>query len=207
VKPYKDSAFIITKRMFVCKRCQFSAATKALLKRHLKKKVPCKPHNCNDGNVPSIEELLAKLEDPYPDSSIDILPYGEEDMNAIPEFFIRSCFMNLEFGTVFENLHKDPDFPQNNNIKMKAGRKKALEVYMDGAWVTKEYDEQIHDIILRIHGIFDDYQRSGHEKILEDMTEEEWMDIQKELDDIKDSGSDRYAKVKAEIVNVLVAHK
>lgn len=110
--------------------------------------------------------------------------FGSENMNAVPLNLIREAFMNLEFAAVFENLHCDPDYPENHNVRIKSTKQQKLQLYQDDRWKTHNYDDGFRHLISQIHSLFTDFAHKHPNLIEEDMDEDDKNDIIDKLDKI-----------------------
>jgi hypothetical protein len=110
--------------------------------------------------------------------------FGHENMDAIPPDFVRSCWMNLEFRQLFENLHYDPNFPENNNIRLKSAKRQQLEIYKDDKWKITPFKSGLNEIIMRLHHVFNAYYKKNRDEVLEDVGEEELDTLLDQLDEI-----------------------
>lgn len=136
------------------------------------------------------------------DTNSIIKNFGYENMNAIPHEFVRSCFMNLRFRDLFENLHCDPEYPENHNVRIKNIKRQQLEMYFDDKWKITSYKNGLKDIMSRLFSIFDDFRRKYKHEALEDMSENEFQELIKELDEIE-SLSKKSNEVKNELLCVM----
>lgn len=118
------------------------------------------------------------------DNSVNVKSFGHENMDAVPPDFIRSCWMNLEFRQLFENLHYDPNFPENNNIRLKSAKRQQLEIYKDDKWKITPFKVGLDEILMRLHSIFDAYYKKNRNDVLEDVGEEELDILLDQLDEI-----------------------
>jgi hypothetical protein len=99
--------------------------------------------------------------------------FGFENMDAIPKQLVRDCFLNIDMRAVFENLHFDPNFPENHNVRIKSTKKQQIEMFTNDKWTIKPYKNGINEIIRNLYRIFDTYQRHNRDEVEEDMTQEE----------------------------------
>lgn len=118
------------------------------------------------------------------DNSVNVKSFGHENMAAVPPDFIRSCWMNLEFRQLFENLHYDPNFPENNNIRLKSAKRQQLEIYKDDKWKITPFKVGLDEILMRLHSIFEAYYKKNRNDVLEDVGEEELGSLLDQLDEI-----------------------
>jgi len=108
-------------------------------------------------------------------------------MQALPLDFIGSMFINLQFRTLLENLHCDPDYPENHNVRIKSSKKKIMEIYRNNKWNLTTLANGLEELLLQGHKIFKDYYRKNKDKILEeDLDENELIKILNTLEKIQE---------------------
>ena len=99
--------------------------------------------------------------------------FGNENMMAVPDQFLRSSLMNLEYATLFENLHCDPDYPENHNIRIKSKKDRELEMYTQDKWKIKSFKKGIEEVMDHLNRIYEDFCNHHYEDLLEDVGEED----------------------------------
>jgi len=113
--------------------------------------------------------------------------FGWENMDAIPESLISSLFMNLRFKELLANLHCDPNFPENQNVRIKSVKRNTMEIYRNNKWDIVTFTKGLTDLLLQGHRIFTDYYNKDKERILEeDMDEQDLREILSQLQKIQD---------------------
>jgi hypothetical protein len=110
--------------------------------------------------------------------------FGNENMGAVPHDFIRGCFMNLQFRSLFENLHFDPQYPENHNIRLKSTKRKCLEIYHNDQWNLTGFTDGLHTIVQNLCNIFYQFQKENKCEVLEDMSSEELTEVLEQLDKV-----------------------
>lgn len=139
----------------------------------------------NNGNTDSNNNNSANSHNTNTNTvNINIRNLGHENMAAVPDEFIRSCWMNLEFRQLFENLHYDPNFPENNNIRLKSSKRQQLEIYKDDKWKITPFKNGLNEIMTRLHSIFELFYKKNRKDIIEDVGEEELLVMLDQLDEI-----------------------
>lgn len=68
--------------------------------------------------------------------NIQIHNFGQEDISHLSETFLSDCLLNCNGGVtnLIKNIHFNPDFPENHNIRSLSKKQNMLETYSDGAW-------------------------------------------------------------------------
>lgn len=135
--------------------------------------------------------------------TLNLRNFNQENLEAVPLHFIRSCFMNLEFGTLFENLHCDPDYPENHNVRIKSSKRQLLEIYRNNRWNATPFVIGLKEVITQLHQIFDQFYKSHSDSVQEDMNEDEIREILDKLDEIGNLNNKIIIPVKNELLAVL----
>jgi hypothetical protein len=113
--------------------------------------------------------------------------FGWENMEAIPESLVSSLFMNLRFKELLANLHCDPNFPENQNVRIKSIKRNTMEIYRNNKWDIVTFTKGLTDLLLQGHKIFTDYYNKDKKRILEeDMDEQDLREILFQLQKIQD---------------------
>jgi hypothetical protein len=117
---------------------------------------------------------------------VKLREFGCENMESLPEDLIGGLFLDLRFRDLLENLHCAPDYPENQNVRIKSTKREVMEIYRNNKWDVMTFMTGLNELLLQGHRIFKDYYRKNKEKILdEDMEEEDLMMILDKLDAIE----------------------
>lgn len=129
--------------------------------------------------------------------------FGNENMEAVPNHFIRSSVMNLEYATLFENLHCDPEYPENHNIRIKSKKDKELEMFTQDKWKIKSFKKGLSEVMDHLNRIYEDFCRDNFDDLIEDVGEE---DAEATLKDVEEK-TKITADVHKEILNTLEEYR
>lgn len=185
---------------FDCMYCDRKFSHRSTRSRHMS---ICKSKivdNVNQELVKRIEELEKQVSNttaaPAPqiqninngtivvNNNVSLKNFGEENQEAIPLHLVRSSYMNLEFNTVFENLHCDPDFPENHNVRIKSYKRELMEIYKNNKWNSLCFSDGFREVIQQIYVIFKDYTRRHLDLLNEDMNDVEIQENEEKLERI-----------------------
>lgn len=142
--------------------------------------------------------------------NVHLRDFGTENMNALPYHLIADCFMRLKHRDLLENLHFDPDFPENHNVRIKSVKRKVMEIYKNSKWNVVTMDDGIMELIHRANQILFKYGHDNKDDILkdEDLTEEEYIDVMQQLENIKYKINSAISKnVQVDLQNMLESNK
>jgi arsenate reductase-like glutaredoxin family protein len=134
--------------------------------------------------------------------------FGCENLSAVPEEFIGSCFITLQYKDLLENLHYDPEFPENNNVRIKSVKRNMMEIYKNNRWNVVTLKNGLEELIKQGTLIFQKYARGNEHKILEeDMTRDELEDIMDKLQQISNMHSKYIKSMSQDIQAMLESQK
>jgi uncharacterized C2H2 Zn-finger protein len=143
-----------------------------------------------------------------PSSAVKLKNFGWENMNALPESLIASLFLELRFRDLVEQLHCDPDYPENHNIRIKSTKRNIMEIYRNDKWDMVSFVNGLNDLLLHGHKIFIDYYNKNKKRILEeDMTPRELNEALEQLENIKNLNKDEIKPIITELQLVLEEHR
>jgi len=115
-----------------------------------------------------------------------IRDFGKENMEALPESLISSLFIDLRFRELLANLHCDPNYPENQNIRIKSIKRNTMEIYRNNKWDIMTFTKGLTELLLQGHRVFKNYFDNDKDRILEeDMSEEEIKDVLNQLEKIE----------------------
>lgn len=103
---------------------------------------------------------------------IGIKEFGQENMDALPDPFIRNCFMNLDVRDLLENLHCDPDYPENHNIRIVSLKRQLMELYKNDKWTTVTLPNGLNQMINNACRIFKTFYNANKQDVEEDVGDE-----------------------------------
>jgi len=119
-------------------------------------------------------------------NNIKLRDFGKENMAALPDSLISSLFMDLRFREILANLHCDPNYPENQNVRIKSAKRNTMEIYRNNKWDIMTFAKGLTELLLQGHKIFKTYYEKDKDRILEDdMSEQEIKDVLSQLDQIE----------------------
>lgn len=130
--------------------------------------------------------------------------FGHENMTALPPELLSSLILDLEYRSLLENLHFDPDYPENHNIRLKSSKRRIIEIYKNNKWNPMPYVNALNDIILHANRIFQNHYRKKKSEIAEDVTEEELEEIERQLYQIQNGLNDNVVKPMLKEIELII---
>ena len=141
-------------------------------------------------------------------NGIKLRDFGNENMNAIPESLISTLFMDLRFRELLANLHCDPNYPENQNVRIKSIKRNTMEIFRNNKWDLMTFTNGLTELLLQGHKIFKEYYQNDKNRILnEDMTEDELNEILCQLDKIELLNKNEIKPLKEDIQLMLEEYK
>lgn len=135
--------------------------------------------------------------------SININNYGKETLDHLPNDFLTSCFMFKNMLSLVENIHFDPDCPQNKNIKLQSLKHKFVKVYEDDKWVAKPADHILDELVDKGQTILRRHYRNNKEEVEEEMSSEEVEEVVEWLAQIFENNERIRRPLKQELLALL----
>lgn len=140
-------------------------------------------NNINANNV-NIQQNIITLPS-QTDKKSFLKEFGCENMEAIPDDLVSSCFMFLKYRELLENLHCDPNYPENHNIRIKSVKRNMMEIYKNKKWNVVTLNEGLTELIQQGTRIFQMYARKNEDKIIEeDMSQAELAELMSKLQEL-----------------------
>jgi hypothetical protein len=144
-----------------CGHCDKSYTTRQALYNHKKKCIGLQNNNNEIENLKlqmiALEQKLKEMETRSTTSASTInnntmnqqnitnihvgrdtlCSFGKESMEHITPEFLKQCLLQTYDGvkTFVNELHCNPDVPENHNIRFKSTKQKLVEVYKDDRWI------------------------------------------------------------------------
>ena len=116
---------------------------------------------------------------------VKLRDFGRENMDAIPESLVSSLFCELRFRELLAQLHCDPNFPENQNIRIRSIKRNTMEIFRNNKWDILTFSKGLNELLLQGHKIFSEYCTKDKNRIIqEDMDENELRDLISQLDKI-----------------------
>lgn len=104
-------------------------------------------------------------------NNIIINTFGQETLHHITPEFLSECIKTKSKGIVklLEKVHRDPDVPENHNVRKKSEKKGTVETYENGRWVIRDKNTVMDDLISRGYKILYKYHLENPPKENDDM--------------------------------------
>ena len=120
-------------------------------------------------------------------NGVKLRDFGRENMDAVPNSLMSYLFMELRFRDLLSQLHCDPNFPENQNIRIRSIKRNTMEIFRNNKWDIVSFSKGLQELLLQGHRIFKDFYKNDKERISEeDMDEDDMREILSQLQKIAD---------------------
>lgn len=182
--------------------CDFCGATFETSAKKCKHKFRCK-HNPKNNNCVS-ENVINSNNNTNShntinynininNSPINIRNFGDENKEYISTDMMRYIIMDLNLFELFKQLHCDPEFPENHNVRIKSVKRERMEIYQEDKWNAHCYNDGIKKILNQLLTIVSDFSREHRDLIEEDMSEDEIEETMRNLMKLRAWVNDNYS--------------
>lgn len=107
--------------------------------------------------------------------------FGNENMDAIPDSFLANTIMDLQIRNLIKELHFDPEYPENHNIRLLSTKQQLMQMYLDDKWQTIPMLKGISDLIEQATSKFMNYYNKNQANVIEDVGDDEAKDLLNKL--------------------------
>lgn len=120
--------------------------------------------------------------------------FGKDNLDAVPEEFLENAIMNLQIRELIEELHFDPNYPENHNVRLTSLKRNLMQMYINDKWQTIPMLQGINDLISQATDIFLDYYKKNTDIVIENIGEEEANKLLRRLRDLEAMIQDKFRK-------------
>ena len=154
-----------------------------------------------------LERVIEKVGDTHITQNTIILNcYGSENIEHITDKY-KLELLKLPYSMIpklIENVHFDPNYPENNNIYIPNKKEPYVKVFHDNKWVYKDRNKTINELIDKNYNRLDEYYQK---KAIMHMGEEH-INRYLEFQTNKESNNDDLIKdVKKNVEIILINNK
>jgi len=97
----------------------------------------------------------------------------DENTSYLDPEFLLECLRDMDVVKVLEELHFNPEHPENHNVRVKNQKKNEMEYVDNGRWVIGKKDQVLGDMLMTGWRVLHTYTRSNGEIIDDELDEEE----------------------------------
>jgi hypothetical protein len=128
---------------------------------------------------------------------INLKNYGNEDISHMTKDFLDDCCVRLNEGmkNLVEQIHFNPDMPENHNIKWLSNKQNMYQVFVDGHWHAKEKCNALDELIKKGYKILAKHFFASENAELKKLSDQ----IQSYLFSLLDRKSENYYQLRREL--------
>lgn len=130
-----------------------------------------------------------------------------ENTDYLDNEFLLECFKEQDLLKIIEDLHFNPDHPENNNVRIKNNKQNLMEYFDIGNWKIDKKNIVLNHIITNGWRILNSYYRKNKEEISSIMDEKEIEESIQWLQDINNEEPYIIKKLKTNIYILLLNNK
>lgn len=178
------------------KTCQTHVSSLAKKVASLEERLACmhpsSTNNTNNGtyyNAPVTNNITINLP-----LSPPLRNFGNDNMDAVPNHFLENAIMNLQIKELIKELHFDPNYPENHNIRLTSLKRNLIQMYVNNQWQTMPMLKGIDDLISQATDIFIDYYKKNEGVVKENVGEEEAEKLLRRLRDLEAVIRDKFRR-------------
>lgn len=163
---------------------------KEQLKKEILDEIQQHPHTIINNNTTNNITIQANINN-----------FGQETMEHLTEDFLSYCILNPRKGMskLIENIHYNPDIPENHNLRCKSLKQNIFEKYIDSEWRICDASNTLDELIKKGYRILNTHYTDN---ILNDPAiyeDEQKMMVYEKFRFLGDSSSLDYYAVKREL--------
>lgn len=89
---------------------------------------------------------------------------GENTDYLDPQFLLE-CLRDMDLVKVLEELHFNPDHPENHNVRVKNVKKNLMEYTDGGKWVASKKDEVLEHLVMNGYRVLHTYYKDNRDDV------------------------------------------
>lgn len=132
---------------------------------------------------------------------------GQENTKYLDNEFLMECFKDMDLVKVLEELHFNPEHPENHNVRLRNVKQNLMEYADQGRWIVKKKDKVLYEMVMNGWRILDRYSKKNKEEIEETLDEDEIREAIFWLRRIYDEGKELFKKIKEDIYELVMTNK
>jgi hypothetical protein len=207
--------------MYVCAACNARFTYQSNLSRHKK---TCKGKFSDKQQIEKLEKELNELKQLVGKNGatntitnntqnniniqINVRDFGgQENTKYLDNEFLMECFKDMDLVKVLEELHFNPEHPENHNVRLRNVKQNLMEYADQGRWVVKKKDKVLYEMVMNGWRILDRYSKRNKDEIEETLEEDEIREAIFWLKRIYNEYKELFKKIKEEIYELVMTNK
>jgi transposase-like protein len=132
---------------------------------------------------------------------------GQENTKYLDNEFLMECLKEMDLFKVLEELHFNPEHPENHNVRLKNIKQNLMEYADQERWIVKKKDKVLYEMVMNGWRILDRYNKRNTEEIEDTLEEDEIREAVFWLKRIYNEDKELFKKIKEEIYELVMTNK
>jgi hypothetical protein len=130
-----------------------------------------------------------------------------ENLEYIPNRFLYNCFSNKNLQSLVEEIHFNPQHPENHNVRVKNVKLGLMEYFDDGEWKVGKKQEVLNNLTNNGWRVLNSFYGDHREKIECKMDTHELDECLEWLNDVSSEDSKLNKELKCNLFCMVVGKK
>ena len=96
-----------------------------------------------------------------------------ENTTYLEPQFLLECFKEMDLVKVLEELHFNPEHPENHNVRVKNVKQNLMEYTDGGKWVVKKKDEVLDHLVMNGYRVLHTYYKDNKDDVICELDDDE----------------------------------
>jgi hypothetical protein len=131
---------------------------------------------------------------------------GENTAYLEPQFLLE-CLRDMDLIKVLEELHFNPDHPENHNVRIRNIKQNLMEYIDNGQWIAKKKDEVLDHLIMNGYRVLHTYYKDNKDEVDDELDEEEKDESLRWLKQIYHEDKDVFKQLKNDAFLLVMNNK
>lgn len=139
---------------------------------------------------------------------INIRDFGRgENLGYLNSDVLLESLREMNMTKVVEELHFNPEHPENHNVRLKNQNKNQMKYFNEGKWVIGSKDTVLREMAMNGWRVLHSFYRSNKEEIEDELDEDEIREATIWLRKVYDEDKEQFNKIKAELYELVLNNK
>lgn len=139
---------------------------------------------------------------------INIRDFGRgENLGYLNSDVLLESLREMNMTKVVEELHFNPEHPENHNVRLKNQNKNQMKYFDEGKWVIGSKDTVLREMAMNGWRVLHSFNRSNKEEIEDELDEDEIREATIWLRKVYDEDKEQFKKIKAEFYELVLNNK
>lgn len=96
-----------------------------------------------------------------------------ENIKYLQPQFLLECFRDMDMIKVLEEIHFNPDHPENHNVRVKNVKQNLMEYIDNGQWIAKKKEEVLDHLIMNGYRVLHTYYKDNKDDVEDNLENNE----------------------------------